>query len=207
MRLIFCFLISVLFIKGCLHGQTTFNKTIDFSNGSEVGWSLVLQEDGYILIGGGWGFEIGDYFDEKLKFAKTDLEGNVIWTNFIGEPSMHFFCGPQSGIVTQDENIVFCGSKLSAVTYSAILVKFNPITGDTIFFKEFDFDDVLKGLQVRELFDGTLIILATDDNDEYGSLLIKTTADGEFIWEKRYGNSNEILLCGRDVLSIDSSIG
>lgn len=42
MKLIFLFLISILSIKGCLHGQTTFNKTFDFSNGSEVGWSLVL---------------------------------------------------------------------------------------------------------------------------------------------------------------------
>ncbi|MBK7442755.1 MAG: T9SS type A sorting domain-containing protein [Bacteroidetes bacterium] len=199
MKLILFFLFSFFSIKGCLLSQTTFNKTIDFANGDEVGWSLVEQDDGYILIGGGWGIEIGDYFDQKLKFAKTDLEGNILWTNFIGEPSIHLFCGPQSGIVTQDENIVFCGSKLSAITYSAILVKFNPNTGDTIFLKEFDFDDDLKGLQVMELSDGNLIILATDDNDIYGSILIKTTADGEFIWQKPYGNSNEIASTSFDI--------
>ena len=85
MKLILFFLFSFFSIKGCLLSQTTFNKTIDFANGDEVGWSLVEQDDGYILIGGGWGIEIGDYFDQKLKFAKTDLEGNILWTNFIGE--------------------------------------------------------------------------------------------------------------------------
>ena len=191
MKYIFWSLLLLFSIKGCLLGQATFNKTVDFSNGDEVGWSLVQVDDGYILIGGGWGFEIGDYFDEKIKFAKTDLDGNVVWENFIGEPSMHYFCGPQSGILTQDGNIVFCGSKLSAITYSAILIKFNPITGDTIFLKEFNFDDALKGLQVHELSDGNLIILATDENDAYGSILIKTTEGGEFIWQKRYGVAYE----------------
>ena len=184
-------LILFCFIKVCLLAQTTFNKTVDFSNGDESGSCILKQDDGYILIGAGWGFETGDYFDQKLKFAKTDLEGNVIWTNFIGESSINLFCGAQAGIIAQDGNIVFCGSRLNAATYAIILVKFNPLTGDTIFYKKFDFDDELKGIQVKELSDGNLIILGVDENDSYGSLLIKTSADGDLIWQKRYGTATE----------------
>lgn len=192
MKLGYLSLIFLFFTKGCLFAQATFSKTIDFSNGDEGGLGVTQKNDGYILIGAGWGFEIGDYFDQKLKFAKTDLEGNVIWTNFLGEPTIQLFCSPQAGIVTQDENIVFCGSRLTGVSYSVILVKFSPDTGDTIFYKRFAFDDQLKGFQVEELSDGNLLILAEDENDAYGSILIKTTSTGEFIWEKRYGNTNEI---------------
>lgn len=190
-KLIICGIISFLPTVGCLYCQATYNQSIDFSNGSEDASSIVLLEDGYILIGSGWGYEFGDYYDFKLKFAKTDFDGNVIWTNFIGESEAHLLCGIQSGIRTQDGNIVFSGSKLTAITYSVILVKLDPNTGDTLFFKEYNFDDELKGLQVNELSNGDLIILAFDDNDAFGSILIKINADGDFIWEKRYGNVNE----------------
>lgn len=191
MRIKLTLLAMFCFIKSWLFTQPTFNKTIDFSNGIDVGIGILSHDDGYILIGAGYGNEIGDFFDQKLKFAKTDLNGNMLWSNFIGESSVHLFCGNINGIITQDGKVVFCGSRLDSISYSTILVKFDPTTGDTIYYRRFDFDDILKGLQVLELSDGSLIILATDENDAFGSVLIKTSAFGDFIWQKRYGNSSE----------------
>jgi hypothetical protein len=71
--------------------QITFNKTYDFSAGDEGALSLVSVEDGYILIGNGWGYEVGGYFDEKLKYMKTDFEGNVVWQRVYGQDSVSYY--------------------------------------------------------------------------------------------------------------------
>lgn len=68
-------LILFLFFTNQIQAQATFNKTIDFSNGDDVGFGIVKLNDGYILIGNGWGYEIGEYFDEKLNMQKLILKG------------------------------------------------------------------------------------------------------------------------------------
>lgn len=53
-------LVMVIIIND-LNGQVTFNKTIDFNEGDEGVISVVVLEDGYVLIGNGWGYEAGEY--------------------------------------------------------------------------------------------------------------------------------------------------
>ena len=178
-------------LKGCLFSQTTFNNTYDFSMGIEGAYSITTVNDGYILVGNGWGNEIGAFFDFKIKYTKLDLDGNILWQNFIGDTAINFFIYPKSTLLSQDGNVIFCGSKQTATISEAHLVKVNSSTGDTIFYSNFNYDDEMYGLQVQELTDGSIIILGYDSNDSFAYLLIKTTAAGEFIWDKRYGSTSE----------------
>ncbi len=185
------FSFCILF-KSCLVAQATFNKTIDFSNGDESGFSIITLDDGYILIGNGWGYEMDAYTDFKLKYAKIDLEGNIIWQKVLGDSAFNLFCYARSGIESQDGNIVFGGSRQTLTTSAMHMIKIDPNTGDTIFYNIFNFDDYIYGNQIREFSDGNLLMLGWDSDDSFASILVKTDFNGEFIWEKRFGTGSEV---------------
>lgn len=175
-----------------MYGQVTFNSTIDFNGGDESAQSIVVLSDGYMLIGGGWGYELGDYFDEKLKFTKIDLNGNVIWQNYFGDSAVNYFCEGQAGIITQDGNVLFSGSRQTPVESEMYLLKIDPATGDTVFFKRYHFDDHIYGLEVKEFSSGELLYSGWDSNDDYGFQFLKLKENGDTIWVKRYGTNNEL---------------
>ncbi len=177
----------ICFIKGCLFSQTTFNNTYDFSTGIEGAYSVTTVNDGFILVGNGWGSEIGAFFDFKIKYEKIDFDGNLLWQKFIGDNAINFFIYPKSTLLSLDGNVIFCGSKQTGTTSEIHLIKINSSTGDTIFYSNFNYDDEIYGIQLQELSDGSLIILGYDSNDAFAYLLLKTTAEGQFTWDKRYG--------------------
>lgn len=194
----------ILFIINTLNGQITFNKTIDFNEGDEGVISLVVLEDGYVLIGNGWGYEAGEYFDEKLKFTKIDLEGNVVWQNVLGDSGVSYYCENQAAILTQDGNVLFSGPRQTLVESEMYLLKIDPSTGDTIFLKTYGFDDHIYGLQVKEFSNGNLLYSGWDSNDEYGFHFVKLNSEGEVIWIKRYGTNNELNPTNFSISSNDS---
>jgi hypothetical protein len=163
--------------------QITFNKTYDFSAGDEGALSMVLVDDGYVLIGNGWGYEAGGYFDEKLKYMKTDFEGNVIWQRVYGKDSVSYYNWFMCGTQTMDSNIAFAGNIYVDGESDVILMKFNPENGDTIFLKQYPSENFQVGFQAREFSDGKLLILA-EDLDEEGPFIIKTDEDGNYLWDK-----------------------
>lgn len=184
------YFVANLLMFYCLivNGQVTFNKTYNFSNGDEGSLSVVVVEDGYILVGNGWGYETSEYFDSKLKYCKIDMEGNLIWQKFIGEDSTYFYDWDFSSILTMDGNIAVSGYHVYYYLDNrhVFLLKFDPATGDTIFYKEYP-NDHQTGLQVREFSNGDLLISVYDSDDPVAGYFIKTDADGNFIWEKGYG--------------------
>ncbi len=182
----------IVLVYNNLDSQVTFNKTIDFNEGDDVGISVIVLEDGYVLIGNGWGYEVGDYFDEKLKFTKIDLEGNVVWQNVLGDSGVSYYCENQSAILTQDGNVLFSGPRQTLIESEMYLLKIDPATGDTIFLKRYGFDGHIYGLQVKEFSDGNLLYSGWDSNDSYGFHFVKLNSEGELIWIKRYGTNNEL---------------
>lgn len=186
--------VANLLIFYCLivNGQVTFNKTYNFSNGDEGSLSVVVVEDGYILIGNGWGYEVGGYFDTKLKYCKIDFEGNTLWKKFIGADSESYYDYYFSTIRAMDNKLILSGYHIyynedeEEINRHVFLLKFDPATGDTIFYKEYP-NDHQTGLQVREFSNGDLLISVYDSDDPVAGYFIKTDADGNFIWEKGYG--------------------
>lgn len=185
-------LILFLFLTIQLIAQPTFNKTIDFSNGDDVGFGIVKLDDGYVLIGNGWGYEIGAYFDEKVKYAKIDFEGNVLWQKVLGSVDSQYFSYFLAGELLSDGNIVFAGSKAADGMSNVMLIKFNPETGDTLFTKTYFSEQWQMGMQVFEFSNGDLLLFCVGGTTVfYRTILKKTDAEGNLIWSKLIGDSGE----------------
>ncbi|MBP7400183.1 MAG: T9SS type A sorting domain-containing protein [Chitinophagales bacterium] len=185
-------LILFLFFTNQIQAQATFNKTIDFSNGDDVGFGIVKLNDGYILIGNGWGYEIGEYFDEKIKYAKIDFEGNLLWQKVLGSVDSQYYSYFIAGQLLTDGNIVFAGSKAADGLSNVLLVKFNPNTGDTIFTKTYFSEQWQTGMQVFEFSNGDLLLFCAGGASVfYRTILKKTDADGNLLWSKLIGDFGE----------------
>lgn len=192
MRKYFLILFFLLFIKSYLYSQVTFNNTIDFEEGDETAFSIVQVADGFVIGGHGYGFESDDFYEVKLKFTKIDFEGNVIWQKVFVDSGFNLYCGVQSGVYLSDGSVVFGGHRLTDSTSEIIIIKLNPDTGDSIFYKTYNFDDRIYGLHVRQLSNGELIMSAFDSNGSNGYLLLKLSINGDLIWYKEYGVSIEV---------------
>ena len=192
MRIYFILLLICISIKGSLFSQLTFNNTIDFNNGDETALSIVSVADGCIIGGHGYGNETDDYYQVKLKFVKVDLEGNEVWQHVFADSGYNLYCGNQSGILMQNGNILFCGKRQTDSTSEIITICLDQETGDSIYYKTYDFNDWLFGNQVRELSTGEIIMLAWDTNAPSAYLLLKLSPNGDLIWQKSYGSSNEV---------------
>lgn len=181
---------ALLFFYSYTRAQITFNKTINFWNGAEPATSVLELSDGYFLLGQGWGYEVGNYFDSKIKYAKIDFEGNVIYKRFIGEEGKRFYPGWKC-IQTEDSSVVFSGScfTIDESNSNVELFKIDPGSGDSILHKIYDSDNYQFGESLDEYSDGTLLINMYDE--DYPTTLMRTTADGEIIWQHSYGVSNE----------------
>ncbi|MFN0276169.1 MAG: T9SS type A sorting domain-containing protein [Chitinophagales bacterium] len=173
-----------------LLSQITFNKTIDFANGNEFSSSVVVVEEGYVLTGNGWGYEAGNYFDEKFKYCKINEAGDVVWKRFLGDSMISIYSGNEC-IQTFDGNLVLS----SGIQYNddfdadVFLVKFVPETGDTLFFRIYETESFQFGEAVQQYSDGNLLINMYDE--DYPTTLMKTNATGDIIWQEFFGVSNE----------------
>lgn len=70
-------------------------------------------------------------------------------------------------------------------------MKFDPNTGDTLFFKRYEEPGYQAPYGCKEFSNGDLLIYADDQEDVNGPFLIKTNASGDTIWENRYGSLGE----------------
>lgn len=184
---------STFFVFGLLNisiTQVTFNKTFDFTNGDETGYSVIGVEGGIILIGHGLGYEAGNYEDTKVKYMKIDDEGNVLWQKFISDSSFKLYANYLTGCKAYDGNIVFTGSRDSIGHSDIYIAKINSSSGDLMFFKILHNFNWRSGYMVRQFSDSSLIILGVDETVNH-TLLTKTSSEGELIWNKTVGSVGE----------------
>ncbi|HET8962483.1 MAG TPA: T9SS type A sorting domain-containing protein [Chitinophagales bacterium] len=185
-------LILFLFFTNQIQAQPTFNKTIDFDFGDEGAHGITKVDSGYILIGNGWGYETENYFDNKVKYARINLEGNIVWQKVIASPDTSYWNYFNAGYLLSDSNIVFNGSRNVDGLSNVMLYKINPVTGDTIFTKVFPSDTWQTGMQVFEFSNGDLLLFSSGGVTVfYRSILKKTDSDGNLIWSKLIGEPGE----------------
>lgn len=180
----------IIFLYSAAQSQITFNKTYDYQNGDESGSQVLVVEDGYIVTGNGYGYDIGNYYDQKFRYFKIDTEGHYVWKRSFGDTSYSFYSG-NSCIRTLDNNVLISSGVVSEFPYNAnmYILKFDPDTGDTILYKSFPSDIWQYAYSVEEFSDGTLLFNMYDHDHPF--TFMKTNADGETIWKKTYGAVNE----------------
>ncbi len=172
--------------------QTTFNKTYDFDSISNIIYTAMPADDGYILIGNGFD---DDTWIWRIELAKIDLEGNIIWSKMYGEPGVDFapwFWADEF----PDGSIGFAGLRASGDSSDIYIFKFDPDTGDSLFSKIVDIEGEQQGACIRGLENGDMIISAFTADPMQGIYFIKTDSLGNVIWENDYSAGGALDWCG-----------
>lgn len=189
-----------IFLIGCwlwvwgANAQTDyFIKAFDVGNGSDIPWTVIVENDGYIIYDGGRTSAFGG--TSAIKLIKTDLEGNIIWTKIHGETSFSYFGGKSGSMVKASDSTYVLGGTFQknpdGSMSDAHLLLFNS-NGDTLWRKTYprvNFDAIH---QTRNAPDGGFIMLGeTASLGDYDGdfFLIKTDSAGNFEWQKRYGGT------------------
>ena len=156
-------------------------------NRSEVGYCVrQLSEGGFIIVGGT--SDLGS----SVWLIKTDAYGDTIWTRAYGGYSAEVGYSVQQ---TTDGGYIITGLTRSfgAGLYDVYLVK-TDAGGNMIWWRAYGGSDEDEGYSVQQTFDGGYIVagyttsFGAGESDVY---LIKTDANGDTIWTRTYGGSDE----------------
>lgn len=168
-------------------------KSWDYNHeNTEIGYSAKETNDGgFILVG-----TIGTT-SAKVLIKKTNYLGEDEWT-FMTSDSMIARCFDI--IETSDGGFVAIGESKNTESsnYNIFLIKVNS-SGNQLWSQTFgsnNADD--SGRSIKQIDDGCFIIIGwTTSNNIYGYKdywLIKTDSQGNYIWDKVYGYSNDSVL-------------
>jgi hypothetical protein len=178
---------DVYLIKTDANGNQQWSKT--YGNSAWDAGSSVQQttDGGYIITGSTNSFGAGSY---DVYLIKTDANGNQTWFKTFGGSGED---RGSSGQQTLDGGYIITGFTKSygAGNSDVYLIK-TDANGEHIWsvtFGEIN-DDV--GSSVQQTTDGGYIITGWINNgaNDYDVYLVKTDANGDKLWEKRFGGSS-----------------
>ena len=137
-RILIC-IISFVLVFNFTYAQTIyFNKTLDFQNGFERGWTVIeLEDTGYIVAAAGWVLKFNGW--SGITLMKVDTSGNLTWQKAYGQTGYAYYPGLAGGF-TQTINGAYAvgGSITDSATNNSdvLLMRFNS-KGDTLWTKTF----------------------------------------------------------------------
>ncbi len=182
---------DVYLIKTDENGDTLWTKTFGGAQ-DEDGWSVQQTNDnGFIIVGGtlSFGNNIADIY-----LIKTDENGDTIWTKTFGERN---FNSGASVRQTNDNGYVIVGSTYNNGDSEKNAIYFikTDENGDTIWTKTFgEMIYNYDAQAIQQTNDNGYIIVGNTTNNSSGgidALLIKTDINGNIIWSKTYGGTND----------------
>ncbi|MCP4632990.1 MAG: T9SS type A sorting domain-containing protein [candidate division Zixibacteria bacterium] len=173
-------------IKTNEQGDTVWTKTYGGVE-EDLGWDIRVLDDGYIIGGGTKSFGSGD---SDFWLLRTDLNGDTLWTRTYGEYDEECCNRIQ---LTSDGGYILAGYKRFPNGLDAWLVKTDE-NGDPLWTRTYggDDSDAATGIDVTE--DGGFIICGGTESYGHGERdlwLIKTDSEGNTIWSKTLGGSQQ----------------
>lgn len=182
-----------------LNGQILrFNKLYPDNNGDQAN-CVIVQNDGYLIAGGGWSDSLDGY--ASIKFIKTDKYGNLLWKKTIGEAGKGYFLGIDGTYIqSQFSNSGYVISTVSSQgIVSALFMKLDS-NFDTVWTRTVsdtsnnpDIKQFSTGIETRE---GDLIGVGvvghkTSNVSFTGDILVvKADSLGNIKWEKNFRRSS-----------------
>jgi hypothetical protein len=178
----------VILIKTDANGSTTW---IEYYGGASYDWGHSVQQTtdgGYIIAGITDSFGAGNY---DVYLIKTDANGDTLWTKTYGGTGYDYGLSVQQ---TTDDGYVIAGRTRSfgSGQEDVYLVKTNS-NGDTLWTKTYGGEDADYGYSVQQTTDGGYVIAGYTNSSGASYIdvyLIKTDANGDTLWTKTYGGSN-----------------
>jgi hypothetical protein len=189
-------LISMIFCLFIVSGVFAQNPgDIIWSNSygefdKEYGYSVNLTTDGgYIMGGYSNSFGAGD---NDVYLVKTDADGDTLWTRTYGGIDTDKCKSVQQ---CSDGGYIIAGetNSFGAGSYDVYLIK-TDADGDTLWTRTFGGTGIDRAESVKETTDGDYIL--TGNTGSFGAggkdvYLIKTDANGDTLWTKTYGATDD----------------
>lgn len=190
---------DIWLIKTDLNGDTLWTKTIGGSNSEWVGaFNSIHQtyDGGYILIGSTNSIGAGGY---DIWLIKTDSNGNKIWDKTFGG------INDDQGVSLSQTNdggfiIIGNGGPSGQIYWDLLLIKTDS-SGNQVWAKLFGGFENDQGMSVKQTRDNGYIVVGTTrsfGNGLYDFWIIKTDTNGNALWTKTFGGSDDDV--GYDIL-------
>ena len=185
---------DVYLIKTDADGDTLWTKTYGGTI-NDAGMSVEQTSDeGFIITGHTRSFGGGAWYD--LYLIKTDVNGDTLWTKTYGDGG-DYYDGGYSVQETRDNGYIVAGWTVTPLGkyyhWDVYLVK-TDADGDTLWTKKYGGIDDDKGHSVYQTSDRGYIIAGQTESFGAGSrdvYLIKTDANGDTLWTRTYGGTNQ----------------
>jgi hypothetical protein len=182
---------GVYLIRTDSSGDTLWTRIYGGTNGD---WAYSVQQTtdgGYIITGGAnlYGVENGDVY-----LIKTSAQGDTLWTRTYGGTNREWCYSVQQ---TTDGGYIVAGytESFGAGGGDVYLIKTDS-SGDTLWTRTYGGTSLEVGTSVQQTTDGGYVIAGytrsfgpgTDRDNVY---LIKTSAQGDTLWTRTYGGTND----------------
>lgn len=180
---------SAYLLKVDGNGNSVWEKTYGGSGDDVANWIVESGDGGFVAAG--WTTSLGAR-GEDLYVWKIDGDGNKVWEKLYGGNEGDWAsCIVRSG----DGGFVIGGGTHSfgAGSEDIYLLKIDG-DGNKIWEKTYGGDDYDKTERVIQSLDGGFIITGVTNSSTTGDLdayLLKIDADGNKVWEKTYGGSQD----------------
>jgi len=178
-----------LFFNSKVNAQVTFQKTF---GGTNVDYAYSVQQtvdEGYIIAGYTTSFGAGN---RDVYLVRTDVEGTTLWTKTFGESDTDYAYTVQQ---TTDGGFIIGAhsGSFGAGSHDVYLIKCDA-NGEIVWTKVYGGSSADGAYSIQQTVDGGYIISAHVNSFGAGLhdvYLIKTDAQGDTLWTKIYGGSNE----------------
>ena len=177
------------FFTNTVNAQITFQKTF---GGTNVDYAYSVQQnadDGYIIAGYTTSFGAGS---SDVYLIRTDAKGSMLWTKTFGESNTDYAWTVQQ---TTDGGFIIGAhsGSFGAGSHDVYLIKCDA-NGEIVWTKVYGGSSADGAYSIQQTVDGGYIISAHVNSFGAGLhdvYLIKTDAQGDTLWTKIYGGSNE----------------
>ncbi len=184
-------LFTLLLLSPCFYSeaQITFQKTYS-GTGDDRGYSVQQTADGgYIITGSTFSFGAGNH---DVYLIKTDVNGDSLWTKTFGGLNDDEGRSIQQ---TSDGGYIIAGSTESfgAGDFDIYLIKTDS-NGDSLWTKTFGGTNEDLGFSAKQTTDGGYIVTGSYYISAvlfYNVILIKTDANGNILWTKSFGGTED----------------
>ncbi|HRI62407.1 MAG TPA: hypothetical protein PK228_21850, partial [Saprospiraceae bacterium] len=176
--------IEAYLLKTNANGQTIWEKTYGTPDDEEDAYSVIQHADGTFTV-------LALRYDDASFLVKTDALGNALWTKSVATG-----VGCRAFVQTPDNGYALAGDNFAGPDYYSHLIRTDS-NGDTLWTRKFGAPNKINTPYALTMTnDGGFVLTgettsppSTGENDIF---LIKTDANGNLLWDKRFGTPDLI---------------